>query len=70
MVNATGTERPQDYGDLLRLLATVQALDVREPVRQEYREQVLLKLTDAVREPRAIRGGWAAPSAGWTEGAP
>ncbi len=68
-VEQAGPERPQDYGDLVRLLATVRALEVREPARQGYHEQLLVKLTRAAEEPGMIRGGRDARGERWIDGA-
>ncbi len=48
-------ERPQDYDDLLRLVATVQATAPREPVRQAIRAALLAKLTCYVERPELSR---------------
>jgi hypothetical protein len=65
-----GAERPQDDGDLLRLVATVQGLDVREPLGRSWREPLLAKLTRVVQDPSAIRGGWGARGERLAENAP
>jgi hypothetical protein len=49
------TERPQDYADLLRLVATVQAAAPGEPVRQAIRAALLAKLTGYVERPELSR---------------
>jgi hypothetical protein len=56
-------ERPQDYGDLVRLVSTLRALEVGEPGRQAVRDQLLAKLTRVAQDPSAIRGGHQA--GGW-----
>ena len=57
-------ERPQDYRDLMLLMTTLQALDVREPERRADRDHVVAKLTYVARNPRMIRGGQDV-SGGW-----
>jgi hypothetical protein len=69
MGEPVGAERPQDYGDLTRLLAKVQALAVHEPERQAYRDQVVARLTRVARSPWLIRGGGRAPDE-WAAGTP
>ena len=69
MFEQVGPENPQDYGDLVRLVATIQALDAREPERQAIREQLLAKLDVVLQDPSTIRGGWVARGGRWPEGA-
>ena len=53
-----GAERPQDYGDLVRLVSTLQALEVREPGQQAIRDALLTKLTAASMGGQQ-GGGWS-----------
>lgn len=67
MFEQVGAESPQDYGDLVRLMSTIQSLEAREPVRQAIRDQLLAKLTVVVQDPTAIRGGWSGRGGRWPE---
>lgn len=62
--DTTTLESPQDASDLLRLVSTLQALEVQEPGQQAIRDCLLAKL--ATVPPSMIRagrqGGW------WTQG--
>ena len=67
MFEQVGAESPQDFGDLVRLVTTIQALDAREPERQAIRDQILAKLNVVVQDPSVIRGGWVGRSGRWPE---
>ncbi len=55
MVEQRGAERPQHYGDLVRLVQTLQRLEVPEPGQQASRDALLTKLTAVA--PSTMRGG-------------
>ena len=50
-------ERPQDYRDLLRLVAALRAVAPPDRERQRIRDQLLAQLTALVEMPAAVRGG-------------
>jgi hypothetical protein len=64
MVEHVGAERPQDYRDLVRLMQTLQALEVREPGQQAIRDALLTKLTTVA--PNTVQGG--RQSGWWPQG--
>jgi len=53
-------ERPQDYGDLVRLMRTLQTLEVREPGQQAIRDGLLTKLSTvpSLTLPGGHQAGW------------
>jgi hypothetical protein len=54
-------ERPQDYRDLVRLVNTLQALEVRGPAHEMIRTSLLAKLTRAAQDPLTGLAGTGEP---------
>jgi hypothetical protein len=50
-------DRPQDYRDLLHLVAAIRDAAPRDPERQGIRARLLAKLTALVDQPAMLRGG-------------
>ena len=54
LVAPLGAAHPQDYRDLLRLVRTLRALELREPGRQAIRDALLAKLAPLTHDPSLL----------------